>query len=170
MPPWICTAWWVIHMAASEAVSSLVSRVLGEGRASRVRALLLRSMSIGYAVSAPLAILVLARPELVLSVLTDEPRLVEASTAALRIVGLALLLAPVGELLLAAVEGSGDTRGTLRIELFVGLFVLSLAALTGLVLDRPLVVVWMFAPVEWALRGLLGLVRLRSEAWRSAEV
>ena len=95
---------------------------------------------------------------------------VEASTAALRIVGLALLLAPVGELLLAAVEGSGDTRGTLRIELFVGLFVLSLAALTGLVLDRPLVVVWMFAPVEWALRGLLGLVRLRSEAWRSAEV
>ena len=21
MPPWICTAWWVIHMAASEAVS-----------------------------------------------------------------------------------------------------------------------------------------------------
>ena len=38
-----------------------------------MRALLLRSMSIGYAVSAPLAILVLARPELVLSVLTDEP-------------------------------------------------------------------------------------------------
>lgn len=21
MPPWICTAWWVIHMAASEATS-----------------------------------------------------------------------------------------------------------------------------------------------------
>ncbi|KAG0895868.1 hypothetical protein G6F32_017401 [Rhizopus arrhizus] len=21
MPPWICTAWWVIHIAASEAVS-----------------------------------------------------------------------------------------------------------------------------------------------------
>jgi MATE family, multidrug efflux pump len=66
----------------SEAASALVSGILGEGRASRVRALLVRSISIGYAVSAPLAILALVFPEQVLWVFTDEPELVALSVAA----------------------------------------------------------------------------------------
>jgi MATE family, multidrug efflux pump len=154
----------------SEALGSLVSRVLGEGRSTRVRALLLRSMSIGYAVSGPLALLALLAPEWILRVFTDEPGLVEASVAALRITGLALLLAPAGELLLAAVEGTGDTRGTLRIELVVSLLVLCHAWLAGLVLDQPLAIVWLFAPFGCALSSLLALHRLRSDVWRTLEV
>ena len=166
-----CYAVLVIPVeGVSEAACSLVSGVLGEGRASRVRAVLLRAMALAYAVSAPLAILTLAWPELVLRVFTDEPELVEASVAALRIVGLALFLVPAGELLLAAVEGTGDTRGTFGIELFVGLVALAHAALTGLVLDQPLAIVWLYAPIGWAFCCLLAVLRLRSEIWRSIEV
>ncbi|MDT4857589.1 hypothetical protein FQZ97_920190 [compost metagenome] len=28
MPPWICSAWWVIHMAASDAVSLAIAASL----------------------------------------------------------------------------------------------------------------------------------------------
>jgi putative MATE family efflux protein len=154
----------------SEAACSLVSRILGEGRGSRLRALLLRSMSIGYAASLPLALVALAWPTRVLWLFTDEPGLVESSVAALRVAGLALLLVPAGELLLAAVEGTGDTRGTLAIEVVVGLMVLCHAWVTGLLLDLPLAVVWLFAPCGWAIRSLLALIRLRGEVWRGIEV
>src|SRR5262245_8586990 len=85
----------------AEATCSLASRVLGEGRASRLRALLLRSMWIGYGLSAPLALLALALPDRILWILTDDPALAAARAAALRVEGISLFLVPAGGLLLA---------------------------------------------------------------------
>ena len=166
-----CLAVLVIPVEGiAETTSSLSGRILGEGRASRLSALLKRSLWIGYAVGVPLALLALAFPDRILWVFTDDPDLVEASVAALRVASLALLLAPAAELLLAALEGTGDIRGTLRIELLVGGLTLLYGALTGLVLDQSLAIVWLFAPAAWTLTILLALQRLRSEVWRSIEV
>jgi putative MATE family efflux protein len=154
----------------AETTCSLASRILGEGRATRLRALLLRSISIGYATSVPLALLAFLFPERILWIFTDDPGLVSASVEALRVAVLGLLLVPVGGLLIAALEGAGDLQGTLRIEFMVAAVVLLYGWVTALVLEQPLAVVWFFAPAGWGLAILLALVRLRSEAWRGIEV
>ncbi len=154
----------------SEATCSLVSRVIGQGRSTRLRPLLRRSLGLAWAVSAPLVLLTVALPRYALLPFTDDPQLIAQCAGALRVVGLALLVIGPGELLLAAVEGTGDTRATFRIECLAGALILGYVWVAGPLLEQPLAVVWLFLPAGWVLSVALASARLRSEGWRDLRI
>ncbi len=149
----------------SEGVCSMVSNLIGQGAWSRIRLLLRRAMWLAFAVTVPLLVAAALMPGYAIGLFTDEASIVVENIPSLLVVTLTLLVAIPGELLLATVLGSGDSRAVLWIEVAVGICVLAGAAAATLLLDLGLAYVWLAVLVGWVVGIALSAWRLRRRVW-----
>lgn len=146
----------------AEATCTQVSALIGRGASQRIAEFLRAALRVGWGLTVPLALATALFPATLLALFTDDPALVSAALAPLRVVALGLVLFVPGELLSAALAGTGDTRTTLWIELVVAAAVLGHVYLAGSVLAVPLALVWLFLPGADLVRTTLAAVRLRA--------
>jgi Na+-driven multidrug efflux pump len=154
----------------SEAVCSMTSNLLGQGRRAEMPKLIRKSMQLGYFVVAPLLLVALLFPEEVLSIFTPDAAIIELSLSGYTIVLLALVLAIPGDMLYAAVVGTGDTRATLGIQLVATAAALAFTLWAALVMSFPLEQVLFVEIIVWTLYLLLSWYWLRSGRWRQLKV
>ena len=154
----------------SEAVCSMTSNLLGRGRRAEMPKLIRKSMQLGYFVVAPLLLVALLFPEEVLSIFTPDAAIIELSLSGYTIVLLALVLAIPGDMLYAAVVGTGDTRATLGIQLVATAAALAFTLWAALVMSLPLGMVLFVEIIVWTLYLLLSWYWLRSGRWRQLKV
>ena len=154
----------------SEAVCSMTSNLLGQGQQMQMPDLIRKSTQLGYAVIVPLLLLALLFPDVVLAIFTEDQDLVDLSRNGYRIVLLALLIAVPGDMLYAAVVGTGDTKATLGIQFVATSAAIAFTLWAALIMSLPLERVLLVEIIVWSLYLLLSWLRLRSGRWRQLKV
>lgn len=154
----------------SEAVATMVSNLIGQGKANRIGVPIRKAIVLGSVVTAPILVLVALGPEWVLSLFTTDATTIAASVASLLVVAGAILLAIPGDMLVQAVYGTADTKATFGIELVLSVVLVAYVYVMALRLGFPLHYIWAAEVVGWAIRIALGYFWLRSQAWRRLSV
>ena len=166
-----CFALFMIFTESfSEAVCSLVSNLIGQGRRADLAKLIGKSLKLGYLVVIPLLVLALLFPDEVLSIFTPDTEIIELSMNGYVIVLLALLIAVPGDMLYAAVVGTGDTRASLGIQLQATVVALAFAAWAALVMSLPLEYVLLVESIVWTHYLLLSAYWMKSGRWKRLSV
>jgi putative MATE family efflux protein len=154
----------------SEAVCSLVSNLIGQGRSGALETLLRRTIVIGYTLLGPVLVLALLTPDALLAPFTEDPALLDGARAGLWALVPAMLLAVPGETFYSAVAGTGDTVAMLLIQLLMSACALLWAYAAALVLEWPPGAVWLAEAIGWALCLLAARAWLRGDRWRRLEI
>jgi Na+-driven multidrug efflux pump len=154
----------------SEAVCSLVSNLIGQGRTEALDTLLRRTIVLGYALLWPVLLLALVTPDALLILFGDDPAMIAGARGALAAVTLAMLLAVPGETFFSAVTGTGDTGATLLIQLLVGTCALAWTYYAAFALELPLGYIWLAEAIGWAACLLAAAGWFRSGRWRRLRI
>ena len=150
----------------AETTCSMVSKLIGRGQASRIGHLMREAISPAYLVTLPIVAVCCILPDFVLSLITSDPTVIEASRASLRVVSLGMLVVIPAEMWLVAVAGTGDTSASFVIEVVLTALVLTGSFLATSVLALGLEFVWGSLPLA-SLVGLgLSYAWVRSGYWR----
>lgn len=139
--------------AVGEGVHSLVSNLIGQGRTGEVMRLTGRATRITYIITAPIATLALLAPDRVVALFTDNPAAPADAAPSLRAVAIIMVLVIPAEISLAAVGGTGATKGAFVVELILSVALLTCAYIAAIPLALPL-------PCVWISLGVAALVAL----------
>jgi len=153
----------------AETACSMVSNFVGSGRVGGLGRLLRNAVVQGFLVTLPFIALALGLPRLVLSVFSGDPALIEACVNGLRVITLTLVVAIPGEIWLAAVVGTGDTRPAFVIELIMGVAMLG-CTVAAADLGLPLALVWVSLPIAWLLCLVASVVWVQSARWKRLQI
>jgi Na+-driven multidrug efflux pump len=148
----------------------MVSNLIGQGKANRIGVPIRKAIFFGFLVTAPILVLVVFRPEWVLSLFTFDATTIAVSVPSLLAVAVAIFLAIPGDVLVQAVYGTADTKATFGIELVLTVVLLVYVYVVALQLGLPLHFIWAAEILAWIIRTTLGYVWLKSQAWRRLEV
>jgi len=151
--------------AFGETACSMVSNLIGQDKTSRVALLLRRSIRLGFLLTVPLLLLVALLPGPLLRAFSTEEVVIAEAVPSLLVVVATVAVAIPGEVLLAAIVGTGDTRTVLRIEIVMATTVLAMAAAAVLLLDLGVTWIWAALLTGWLVRILMCATRLRSRSW-----
>src|SRR5262249_32359683 len=154
----------------SEAALTLVTNLIGQDQAERIFTVVRSAVFCAAAVLAPFLLLVLIHPQTPLSLFTSDTGLLQGCVNGLRVVGLAIMVAIPGEMMLSAVAGTGDTRRVLIIELLLSVCVLVFAFSAAMIFELPLEAVWVAEVIGWLCCVSCSYKWLRSGAWKEVYV
>jgi MATE family multidrug resistance protein len=165
-----CYALFLIPAQAfAETICSVVSRLVGRGREGRLALVLRTAVGQVYLTTLPVAGLVLLLPWLMLEMFSGDPGIIAECVGGLRVIALALLVVIPGEVWLAAVVGTGDTRAAFVIELVLGTAMLGFAY-SAASLALPLSLVWMSLPLGWSLGLIASVAWVRGGRWKRLQI
>ena len=162
-----CYAVFLIpSQAFAETAYTMISASLGRGIGERLTPLVRAVTWRAFAVTLPLLAVAVIFPDAVLTLFTDDVRLVSGARATLVVVALGMLVVVAAEVALAAVFGTGDADAGFVIELLVSGGLVASAVLAALVLDLDLVYVWLSLPLAAGVGLSVSAGWLRSGRWR----
>ena len=108
---------WVVLQAFSSTCSTLVSNIIGEGHQEKVMSLVKRIMKLSYGIISVMIIIFCLFPEMIASIYTDIPEVINASVPTLIVMCSSYFLAVGGQIFFLAVSGTGSTKTAFRLEL-----------------------------------------------------
>ena len=108
---------WMILMAFASTGSTLVSNVIGYGRADDVIFVVRRVLKFTYLVILPLLIVICLLPEVFIRIYTDIDYLVDASVSSLWVLCASYLLTIPAFVYFQAVSGTGNAKSAFALEL-----------------------------------------------------
>jgi Na+-driven multidrug efflux pump len=165
-----CYALFLIPAQAfAETGCSMVSKLVGRGREGRLALLLRTAVGQGYLITLPAAGLVLFLPRWLLAIFAGDPAIIADCVGGLRVIATALIVVIPGEIWLAAVVGTGDTRAAFVIELLLGTAMLG-CAYSAASLELPLALVWMSLPLGWSLGLIASVAWVRGGRWKRLQI
>ena len=106
----------MVVSAFGSTASTLTGNLLGAGEARLVGPTAARIVRMCYLLVAPVALLFALFPEWILRVYTDDPSLIGASTASLRVMLSSYVFTVPALVLFNVVSGAGNTRSALFLE------------------------------------------------------
>jgi len=154
----------------AETACSLVSRYIGRGRFDRIGEAMRKTTSGALLATVPFILAALAAPHLLVGMVSPEAGLIESSTASLRVVALAMLIAIPAELWFTAVLGTGDTLAALLIDLLLTLIMLGLTWIAAIGLGWPMAFIWLAVPLAWLVCLAASYGWMKSGIWKRIEV
>lgn len=102
--------------ALSATAMTLVSNLMGEGRNTAVRPMLLRTCTLGYGVLLPICLLFALFPDFILGIFTDSPSLLAEGRVPLFVMLAGYVVTVPAQIIFRAVSGTGATHIALLIE------------------------------------------------------
>ncbi|MCO5998243.1 MATE family efflux transporter [Actinoallomurus rhizosphaericola] len=155
--------------AFRETVVSLVSRLIGFGRGSRIGAFMRAIVPRGYLATLPLAAVTSLFPGIVLSIFGSDVTGIAGGETALRLVALSMLLVAPAEMWLAVLEGAAATDTALILSVVWTAIVLGWAYVaTSAGLDLPYL--WLGIPVGSAVTLVAAYLWVHGEHWRHRSI
>jgi putative MATE family efflux protein len=164
---YVCYAFFLIPTTAfAESAYTLVSNVIGRGRADRIRWLMRRILFPAYLVTLPFVAVTLIFPAHVLSLFDPGPAAVQGARSSLLLLAVAMLVVIPAEVWSAALFGTGDSDTALGIELGATAIMLAYTYVAAVMFDARLEYVWLALPIASLVTLSAAYLRTRSGRWQ----
>lgn len=150
----------------SETICSMASNLIGQRRMEALHILIRRTMRLSYLAIAPMLLITMLFPELLLSIFTPDQFMIDASTGGLLVIALVTLIAVPADAYFSTVVGTGDTIITLGIQLLVTAFTLAYAWYAAIYRGYALEYVLLAELVGWGLCLSLSWYWFRTGLWK----
>jgi len=155
---------YLTNVALGRAAGTMAGQNLGAGNADRARAAARAAIRTGLALMAPLSVAMLVLPEVFIALFIDDPAVIEAGSAYLRIVAVALFPMVLEVVLNNVASGVGDTLPAMAVNL--GGTALRIPIALGLAsLGLGYVAVWWAIGITMVLKGAAFEVWFRRGRW-----
>ncbi|MEG1585305.1 MAG: MATE family efflux transporter [Bacteroidales bacterium] len=156
--------------AYGTAANTLVSNLMGEGKASQVPRLVRNILIQCGIVVVPIMLFIFIAPELILRVYTEDPTLMQAALPSLIVLTTSYLFAAPGSVLFQFVSGTGNTRSALAIECATLFFYMLYVGIVAFKLSAPVDVCWYSEHVYWGLLFVISFVYMKKADWQSKKI
>lgn len=156
--------------ALSTTAGTLVSNMIGAGLTEKVLKTTHKLIKIAVIAVAPLLIFTYYYPSLFALIYTDDSGLLQASLPVIKVVAVAVAFFTIGNIIVNAVSGTGNTKTALVIEVVTLVFYVSYVYVTALIIPQPVHIVWMSEFVYWSIISLLGYMYLVKGKWREKQI
>ncbi|MBO0862205.1 MAG: MATE family efflux transporter [Chloracidobacterium sp.] len=154
----------------AETTCSMVSRFVGRNRSDRIGGVLKHAIGGALVATVPFIVAALVVPEWFVAVFSPEAKLLAQTSASLRVVALAMLIAIPGEMWFVAVLGTGDTLAFLLIESALTLTMIGLTYFGAIHMAWPAPIVWLSLPVAWLVGLTISYGWMKSGMWKRLEL
>jgi putative MATE family efflux protein len=161
---------WIPTEGFAEATCSMVSRFVGGNRSHRIGGVLKHAIGGALVATVPFIVAALVVPEWFVAVFSPGSDLLGQTSASLRVVALAMLIAIPGEMWFVAVLGTGDTSASLGIEFLLTLTMLGLTYFGAIHMAWPVSLVWLSLPIAWLVCLMISYGWMRSGMWKRLEI
>jgi multidrug resistance protein, MATE family len=161
---------WIPTEGFAETTCSMVSRFVGRNRSHRIGGVLKHAIGGALVATVPFIVVALVVPEWFVSVFSPGSDILAQTSASLRVVALAMLIAIPGEMWFVAVLGTGDTAASLGIEFALTLTMLGLTYFGAIHMAWPVALVWLSLPVMWLVGLTISYGWMRSGIWKRLEI
>lgn len=154
----------------ASATSTLVSNLIGRGRQGEVVHLVKKVVKLCVVAVFFLGLAGAFFPRLALGIYTPDPELIAASVEVLYVVNAAAVMLGMAFILFNAVAGTGKTKVSFFIEVFVIVIYLALTWVFTEGVHARIAVVWSVEFIYGALMASLSWIYLRYGPWQSGRV
>ena len=156
------TPFWGFSVAAN----SMVSNVIGQGKKEEVLGLVQKIIKLTLVVSLLMIVVNLIFPVQILSIFTNDIKLINDSMGCLQIVDIALIFFGFAIVSINAVSGTGATKVALYIEIAAIFIYILYAYLMTFVFKGTVEMVWFSEVLYWLFAGVVCYWYIRSGRWK----
>ncbi len=156
-----CTTW-----ALASTCNTMVSNVIGQGLQQRVLKVLQMIMTLSFGIAVFFALIMSLFPKTLLSFYGQSEAFMTEGVPIVRLVALAVVMMSLGAVSLNGVNGTGQTRITLYIEIFAIIFYCFYIWLIYEHLKWSFALGWLCELIYWTLLLGLSYFYLRSGRWK----
>lgn len=157
-------------MSLSTTVNTMVSNAMGADHRSRVMIITGRIVSISVLIASVCSVLMLMFPGQVLSVYTEDSRLIADAIPSLRVIAFSLVIASMSNIYFNCISGTGNARSALVIELAVQVVYAVYILVTGFVFRWPVELCFTCEALYYSLLLISSILYLKYGKWRNARV
>src|SRR5262252_651415 len=161
---------WIPTEGFAETTCSMVSRFVGRNRSHRIGGVLKHAIVGALVATVPFIVAALVVPQWFVAVFSPGSDILAQTSASLRVVALAMLIAIPGEMWFIAVLGTGDTAAFLGIELALTLTMLFGAYFGAIHMAWPSPLVWSSLPIAWLVGLMISYGWMKSGIWKRLEI
>lgn len=156
--------------ALASATNTMVSNTIGAGRKELVLNLIKRSALISIGVTFLIILSVVAFPESLIQIYTNNASLIFDSVAPFYVLLSSLPFFSVGNVLFNSVSGTGNTRTALTFELLVLVAYVVYIWWMVMHLQSSVALAWTSEHLYWGLIALFSFFYLRSGSWKKKQI
>ena len=154
----------------SVAANSMISNIIGQQKQDEVFHLLKRIMRITMLITLAMIVINLLIPLDLLSLFTNDNKIILDSLGSLRVVDLAMIFFSFAIVSISAVSGTGATRVALKIEICAIVIYLVYNYLVTFVFHCTVETLWFSEVIYWLFTGLISFLYIRSMRWNKIKV
>ena len=162
-------AFLVLQSFASTA-SSLVSNLMGAGRSDQVLYTSRRIIRLCYGIILPLMAFMLLFPSVLLRLYTDDPELMAAAVASMRVMASSYLIATPALILFNTVSGTGNTRSAMWMEFAALIIYVIFVGYVAVVRRADVAVCWTSEHVYAICVLVFSYLYLKKAQWQSKKI
>ena len=156
--------------AFSTTTNTLVSNMIGAGRAHKVIPLIRRIALITLGVMLLFAVVPMLFPQIILRVYTNDVSLIADSIASLQVIVVSALIASIASIVFNGLAGTGDTRSVFMLEIGILVVYTFFIYLTGIQLRQPVHICFIVEPLYFVFMFIGSMCYLRFASWRDKRV
>ena len=161
---------WVVLQAFSSTCSTLVSNMIGEGHQDKVPSLIKRILKISYGIVSIMIIIFCLFPEMIASIYTDIPDLIQASVPALVVMCSSYFVNVGGQVYFLAVSGTGSTKTAFRLELIALAVYMAYCTVIIGILKLDVAICWTAEHVYAGMLLICSWIYMRSGRWKNRKI
>ena len=154
----------------SSATNTLVSNLIGQGRADEVLTLIKRVTIMSLASTFLVLQMNILFPEEMIRFYSKNPEVIAQTLSTLNVISFTMFFFSVAYIVFNGVTGTGNTRASLIIETITISIYLILAYVIAIELNADLPLVWCSEFVYFTLLGFLSYFYLKKRDWRNVSI
>jgi len=154
----------------STTTNSFVSNAIGAGHTDQVIGIIRKIAKLSFFIMVACVITTLIFPKTILSIYTNDPTLIEGSLSSVYVIGAAMLLSAISNIVFNGVSGTGNTRAALGMELIVLLFYCVYLYIIGIHLRMPVHICFTVEFIYYGLLMTFCIIYLKKGRWHNKKI
>lgn len=160
----------VPNLGLGQAVNTLVSKLIGEGKEDQVNKVIRRTMLLAVISSLAIVAVNYIVPEFSLSIFTDDSLLIKECLPVIDVISFAMFFFAIAIVAVSAVAGTGNTKMSMVIEIAALVFYLIFIYMAVHQWHWSLRMVWTAEIFYWVVLGGITLGYLWTGKWKGKEI
>lgn len=156
--------------AMGTTTNTLVSNMIGAGQSNQVMGTIGRTIRFCYLIVLPLMAFILAFPDLLLRIFTNNAELIAASIPSLRVMISAAVISVPAYILFNSISGTGNTRAAFIQEVITLTVYVVFIYVVAVYLRADVAICWLSEHVYAIILLALGFTYMRSGKWQNKKI